>query len=164
MTCPGWSGETLLESDTLQGATMQLTYVRNPAWTHAGGVVYRGSAAPEILLVRARPKPHDWVLPKGHIEEGEAPHDCARREIKEEAGADAELVAYLADDAFTTPDGKKVHAAFFLLAFVRDVARDEDREVRWCTFADALSLVQFEGARHIIRAAERELGRITRST
>ena len=138
---------------------MQLSYVRNPAWTHAGGVVYRGSVAPEILLVRARPKPHDWVLPKGHIEKGETPHDCARREIREEAGVDAELVAYLADDAFTTPDGKKVHAAFFLLAFARPVSRDEGREVRWCTFPEALSTVQFEGARQIILAARRELDR-----
>ena len=141
---------------------MQLSYVRNPAWTHAGGVVYRGSGAPEILLVRARPKPHDWVLPKGHIEKGEAPHDCARREIREEAGVDAELVAYLADDAFTTPAGKKVQSAFFLLAYVRAVSRDEDREVRWCSVADALSSIQFEGARHIIRAAQRELDRITK--
>ena len=143
---------------------MELSYVRNPAWTHAGGVVYRGSGAPEILLVRARPEPHDWVLPKGHIEKGEAPHDCARREIREEAGVDAELVAYLDDDAFTTPDGKKVHSAFFLLAFVCPVSRGEDREVRWCTFPEALSSLQFEGARHIILAAERELGRINRST
>ena len=112
---------------------MQLSYVRNPAWTHAGGVVYRGSGTPEILLVRARPEPHDWVLPKGHIEKGEAPHECARREIREEAGVDADPVTFLADDAFTTPDGKKVHSAFFLLAFVRSVSPDEDREVRWCT-------------------------------
>jgi len=142
---------------------MQLSYVRNPAWTHAGGVVYRGSGAPEILLVRARPEPHDWVLPKGHIEKGEAPHDCARREIREEAGVDADPVTFLADDAFTTPDGKKVHSAFFLLAFVRSVSPDEDREVRWCTFAEALSSMQFEGARQIILAARRELDRIKRS-
>ena len=141
---------------------MQLSYPHDPAWTHAGGIVQRGSGAPEILLVRARPAPHDWVLPKGHIEKGEAPHDCARREIREEAGVDAELVAYLGDDAFTTPNGKKVHAAFFLLAFVRAVAPDEEREVRWCTFAEALSSVKFEGARRIIRAAERELGQATR--
>ena len=141
---------------------MQLSYVRNPAWTHAGGVVYRGSGAPEILLVRARPVPHDWVLPKGHIEKGEAPHDCARREIREEAGVDAEPIAFLGDDAFTTPDGKNVNVAFFLLTFARAVSQDEDREVRWRTVAEALSSVKFEGARRIIRAAERELSQITR--
>jgi 8-oxo-dGTP pyrophosphatase MutT (NUDIX family) len=133
------------------------SYVHNPAWTHAGGIVYRGSGAPQILLVRARPKPHDWVLPKGHIEKGETPDDCARREIREEAGVEAEPLAFLGEDAFSTPDGKNVHAAFFLLAFVRAVAAAENREVRWCAFAEALSLVQFEGARHIIRAAERKL-------
>jgi 8-oxo-dGTP pyrophosphatase MutT (NUDIX family) len=135
----------------------QLSYVRDPAWTHAGGVVYRDPGAPEILLVRARPTPHDWVLPKGHIEKGEAPHDCARREVREEAGVEANPIAFLAEDAFTTPDGKNVHAAFFLLAFVRAAAAAENREVRWCAFAEALSLVPFEGARHIIRAAQRQL-------
>jgi 8-oxo-dGTP pyrophosphatase MutT (NUDIX family) len=143
---------------------MPLSYVRNPAWTHAGGIVYRGPGAPEILLVRARPAPHDWVLPKGHIEKGETPHDCARREIREEAGVEAEPLAFLADDAFTTPDGKSVHSAFFLLAFVRAVSAAEDREVRWCAFDEALSLVHFAGARRIIMAAQRELGRINRST
>jgi 8-oxo-dGTP pyrophosphatase MutT (NUDIX family) len=102
------------------------------------------------------------VLPKGHIEKGEAPHDCARREIGEEAGVDADLVAFLGDDAFTTPNGKKVHAAFFLLAFAGPMSSDEDREVRWCAFPEALSLVPFEGARRIILAAQRELGQIKR--
>ena len=110
-----------------------------------------------MLLIRARRSPHDWVLPKGHIEQDEAPHDCARREIREEAGVDAEPIAYLGEDAFTTVDGRRVHASFFLCAFVKAVSSDEDREVLWCTFTEALSLIQFDGSRRIIRAAQHEM-------
>jgi 8-oxo-dGTP pyrophosphatase MutT (NUDIX family) len=139
---------------------MALPYARNPAWTHGGGVVWRGEpGAAEILLVRAKPEPHDWVLPKGHIEPGELPHECARREVREEAGIDAEAGAFVGEDAFTTPDGKRVYAAFFVMRFLRLVSPDESREVRWCSFPEALTLLRFDGARSIVRAAERALSR-----
>lgn len=38
-------------------------------------------------------KPHSFSLPKGHLEEGEAPLDAARREIAEEGGiSDLKLI------------------------------------------------------------------------
>ena len=46
--------------------------------THAGGAVLRDG---RVLLVRAKPAPHDWVLPKGHIEAGEMPPVTVRRDI-----------------------------------------------------------------------------------
>lgn len=139
---------------------MTLHYAPDPAWTHAGGVVWRaGQSAPEVLLVSAISARHVWVLPKGHLEPGEPPHECARREVREEAGVDAEAMAFVGADAFTTPAGKRIHAAFFVMRFVRAVAPDEDRVVRWCSFPEALTLLRFEGARAIVRAAERSLGR-----
>jgi 8-oxo-dGTP pyrophosphatase MutT (NUDIX family) len=133
---------------------MALDYAHEPAWTHAGGVVWRGGRrAPEILLVTARAAPHDWVLPKGHLEAGERPDECARREVREEAGVEAEPIAFAGVDAFTTPAGKHVHAAFFVLKFVQTVPADEPREIRWCSFGEALELLRFDGARRIIRAA-----------
>lgn len=125
-------------------------------WTHAGGVVYRPrGASPEILLVRARRAPHDWVLPKGHIEPGEVAEGTAQREVREEAGVEADVVALAGDIRFTLPAGKKVHAAYFVMRFRREVPADEERETRWCTVAEALALTPFENARQIIRAAER---------
>ena len=133
-------------------------YEHNPAWTHAGGVVWRGGRrAPEILLVRATPAPHDWVLPKGRLEPGEMPHECARREVREEAGVEAEPIGFAGEDKFTTRAGKSVFAAFFVMRFVKEVAADEDREVRWCSFPEALALLRFDGARAMVRAAERSV-------
>jgi hypothetical protein len=55
--------------------------------THAGGVVFRtrwGKA--EYLLVEATNDPNQWVLPKGHVEEGEPRRESAVREVHEETG------------------------------------------------------------------------------
>jgi 8-oxo-dGTP pyrophosphatase MutT (NUDIX family) len=108
----------------------------------------------ETLLVRARQHPNDWVIPKGHIEADEEPHECARREIREEGAVEAEPVAFVGQDTFTTQDGKDVNVAFFLMRYVRDVVPAEARDRCWCTFADALTLIRFGGAREIIQSAE----------
>jgi 8-oxo-dGTP pyrophosphatase MutT (NUDIX family) len=137
---------------------MLLRYPVNPDWTHAGGLVYRQrNDRHELLLVRARPAPHDWVFPKGHIEHGESPHECARREVREEAGVDAEPMLFLDEDRFTKPNGKEVHVAVFLMKYVREVPAEETRERRWCTIPEALGLIQFESGRSAIRAAQSRL-------
>ena len=139
---------------------MVAPYSVNPDWTHAGGLVYRErNQRREVLLVRARPKPHDWVIPKGHIERGETPHECARREVREEAGVDAKPVVFLDEDRFVNGKGKDVHVALFLMKYVRDVRAEESRERRWCTVPEALALIQFEAGRSAIRAAEARLKR-----
>ncbi len=123
--------------------------------THAGGVVFRGDADRRVLLVRAKPAPHDWVLPKGHIERGETPEQTARREVIEEAGVDAEPIREAGVLEFVTPNGKHVRSAFFLMRFVRSVPAHESREVRWATIDEALALVQFEDTRALVEQARR---------
>jgi len=123
--------------------------------THAGGVVVRGDADRRVLLVRAKPAPHDWVLPKGHIEPGETPEQTARREVQEEAGVDAEPLRRAGTLEFDTPNGKHVRSAFFLMRFVRSVPPHEPREIRWATIDEALRLVPFDDTRALIEQARR---------
>jgi 8-oxo-dGTP diphosphatase len=126
--------------------------------THAGGVTFREAGGGwQILLVRARPAPHDWVLPKGRIEAGETPAECARREICEEAGVDSMPLAFLGNDVYSTPKGKRVKVAFFLMRYLEDVPPTESRERRWCTFTSAYALIGFDSGRGIIAAAETSL-------
>ena len=128
--------------------------------THAGGIVFRETGKGHVvLLVRAKPAPHDWVLPKGHIEADETPEQCARREIREEAGVDSEPVALLGHDEFTTPQNKHVSAAFYLMRYVGKVTPAEQREQQWVDISKALALIPFDGAQRIIRAAEKALAR-----
>jgi len=122
--------------------------------THAGGVVLRMQPGTTlVLLVRARPAPHDWVLPKGHIEADETPEQTARREVAEEAGVDAEPVRYLRSLEFDSP--RRVRTAYFLMRFLRDVPRTEDREVCWRPVAEAAQMVRFGELRRLILDAER---------
>ena len=125
----------------------------DPSLTHAGGVVVRGDTDRRVLLVRAKPAPHDWVLPKGHIESGETPEQTARREVREEAGVDAEPLRPIGTLAFDTPNGKRVRSAFYLMRFVRNVTPHERREIRWATIDEAIALVQFDDTRALIEAA-----------
>src|SRR5262249_34680460 len=89
--------------------------------THAGGGGRRKkNGATLVLLVRAKPAPHDWVLPKGHIEKGESPDEAAVREVREEAGVEATVVRYAGLIEFDSPKGEHVRAGYFLMEFVKD--------------------------------------------
>ena len=127
--------------------------------THAGGVVQRDEdGGIRMLIVRARRPPYYWVLPKGHIEAGETPAQCARREVQEEAGVDAIPTHHLGDSIHVALSGESVRARWFLMRFVGTVPAHENREIRWCTVPEAMELVTFENVREILRTA----GRISR--
>ena len=59
----------------------------------AGGVVVRWDGA-QVLLALAKERDYtNYVLPKGHVDPGEAVEEAARREIEEEVGvSDLEFV------------------------------------------------------------------------
>jgi len=124
----------------------------------AGGVVYRDAAGRiEVALVRVGPK-RRWQLPKGIVDEGETPPTTAVREVREEAGVEATLVApldvieywYVGDraDRQRVRFHKFVH--LFLMAYVSGDINDHDDEVdeaRWVPLAEAEEMLSFESER-----------------
>ena len=127
--------------------------------THAGGIVLRTEGeSTRVLLVRASLAPSDWVLPKGHVESGEAPEETARREVREEAGVDGLPTLYLGSLEFYSFSGEHVRAGYFLMRFVAEVPSLEAREVLWCSASEALRLVRFDNMKALIRSAERAFG------
>lgn len=108
-----------------------------------------------MLLVRASRPPHEWVLPKGRIEPGETPEEAACREVREEAGVDAEAGEYLGRLDDYSIGARQVRAGFYLMRFLGEVPADEDREIRWCALDPAIELVVFEDMRRLIREAAR---------
>jgi 8-oxo-dGTP pyrophosphatase MutT (NUDIX family) len=84
-------------------------------YSHAGGVVARTvDGEREYLLVGARRSRGEWVLPKGHIEPGETPEAAAVREVQEEAGVRAAVVAPAGESRYAV-DGQPVRTIFFLM-------------------------------------------------
>ena len=130
----------------------------------AGGVVYRRAAGgAEVAIIRVGPK-RRWQLPKGIVDEGEKPEQTAVREVREEAGVDARLVAPLDTIEYwyagNDRDDRRVRfhkfVHLFLLEYSSGDVADHDHEVdeaRWVPLEDATSMLAFESERKAMRQA-----------
>jgi 8-oxo-dGTP pyrophosphatase MutT (NUDIX family) len=119
-------------------------------YSHAGGVVARTVGRDrEYLLVEARRSPGEWVLPKGHIEPGETPEVAAAREVEEEAGVRAAVVARAGESEYAV-DGQPVRVVFFLMRYQGETSRQEDRALAWRRYDEALRLLRFDDARRVL--------------
>lgn len=129
----------------------------------AGGVVFRegGSGAWEVALIRT----HEgrWQLPKGWVEPDEPMERTAVREVREEAGVDAEVVGpidrieYWYKSTYD-PEPVRVHkfVHFFLLRYLRGSTDDHDHEVqeaRFVEIGEALRMLAFPTERKIVERA-----------
>jgi 8-oxo-dGTP pyrophosphatase MutT (NUDIX family) len=123
--------------------------------THAGGVVHRVRAGVvEVLLVTARKHRENWVLPKGHVEAGEAPEQTALREVAEEAGVVAEIVRFLDDVDLGATDARgPKRIRFYLMRAVRQEASHEGRDLLWLPADRAAQTASADWVRGLIRAA-----------
>jgi 8-oxo-dGTP pyrophosphatase MutT (NUDIX family) len=128
------------------------------AYRHAG----HGAPA-EVALVRVGPKSR-WQLPKGIVDEGESPAITAVREVREEAGIDARLIApldvieywYVGDDR----DGRRVRfhkfVHFFLLEYEGGDVNQHDYEVdesRWVELNAAEEMLSFSSEQRVMAKA-----------
>jgi len=137
--------------------------MRTEEQVSAGGVVVReidGRFDVVLVLVGAQRR---WQLPKGLVEAGETPEVAARREVREEAGVEAELAApldvidywYVADRrGERVRFHKRVH--FFLFRYQAGRVEDHDDEVheaRWVPLADAGAQLAFANERRVVERA-----------
>jgi 8-oxo-dGTP pyrophosphatase MutT (NUDIX family) len=115
--------------------------------THAGGIVFRRDPdAVRYLAVSARGNNDHWVLPKGHIDPGETPEQAAIREIREETGVRAEIVAPAGGITFPFR-GETARVALFLMRCVAEGPAEEARTVHWGTFAETRERLTFADTR-----------------
>jgi 8-oxo-dGTP pyrophosphatase MutT (NUDIX family) len=141
----------------------------------AGGVVYRRTAGRlEVALIRVGPKER-WQLPKGIVDEGEEPEGTAVREVREEAGVDARIVApldvieywYVGKDRNTERVRFHKFVHLFLLEYEQGDVADHDHEVdeaRWVSITEAEAMLSFESERKAMKEAAALLeGRHTQS-
>jgi ADP-ribose pyrophosphatase len=114
-----------VDADTVRtpnGTELELEMVRHPG---AAAVVPLlsdpRSPDPVILLLRQyryAARGMIWEIPAGVLETGEAPLACARRELLEEAGAEAERIDHLTT-VYTTPGFTDERIHLFMATGVR---------------------------------------------
>jgi 8-oxo-dGTP diphosphatase len=123
------------------------------ALTHAGGLVFRHKAGKNYyLIIRAKPDPSHWVIPKGHIEIGETPEAAAIREILEETGVQAQIITTLGHLKFFYR-GREIDTIMYLLEYLGEISPMEERESRWGRYEEINSLLTFEDTRKILHLA-----------
>ena len=123
------------------------------AYSHAGGVVARTvNGEREYLLVEARRNRGVWVLPKGHIEPGETAEVAAVREVQEEAGVRAAVVAQAGESEYAV-DGHQVRTIFFLMQYQGEISAHEDRLRAWHRYEDALRALCFDDTKRVLMRA-----------
>lgn len=133
--------------------------------TSAGGVlIRRRSGRDEVcLILRARHGVQAWCLPKGHLEPGEDAAAAAQREVKEETGVTAQILAPLGTISYQfttagerTPVSKSV--CFFLMRALDEAEGPRDAQevidARWMPLDDAMRTATYENERQVLHRAQ----------
>ena len=115
----------------------------------------------EILLVTSRKK-RRWVLPKGNVRPGMGAHSSAAKEAFEEGGVigrtEADPVANYTRKKRNAPEDELLNVTVHPMAVITEAPvwpEMRQRERRWATIPDALSLVGEKRVRNAIEAFDR---------
>lgn len=136
-----------------QWATLGCLMEREPL-THAGGIVLRGERGRrEVLLVRPLARPEaPWVLPKGHIEPGEAAEAAALREVEEEAGVVGCTPRWAGTVDFLLGEARVI-CGFYAMEFGAEVGAHEPRDHAWVPVSEVRAMLPFPETVALIEAA-----------
>lgn len=103
---------------------------------------------PLVLLIkqyRYAAEQYMYEIPAGRLDPGESPEHCARRELREETGCEAEKVEPLTT-IYTTPGftDERIHLFMASGLTVGDASREHDEfiEIERMTVSNALRLIQ----------------------
>lgn len=135
--------------------------------TSAGGLVVRRDGRHEQAALIAR---YDrrrrlvWSLPKGHVEPGETVEQAALREVLEETGVTASIVAPLGViDFWFAVDDRRIHKTVhhFLMRYESGQINDEDPEVvdvAWVDLDEVGDRLAYRDERRLVAKARGMLG------
>jgi len=136
----------------------------------AGGIVWRRRETGESEFVLIQPRgANSWVLPKGHLEQGESAQNAAIREVREETGLEVSSVEPLGDVSYIfswrdepgsplTRIFKRVE--FFLMQHAGGNSTAHDQEVdkvEWFATEQAIKRASYANERKLIDKAAARL-------
>lgn len=129
----------------------------------AGGVVYQ---RPKLLWLLVKHSGyHKWVLPKGLVEKGEDPVDTALREVEEEGGVKAKLIARIPQEVkyFYFQDGYRIskQVDFYLMEYQSGEIANHDWEMEdalWLPYEEAINKLAFDSERKVLEKAREMVG------
>jgi len=119
----------------------------------SGGVLWRmGAKGPEIAIVH-RGRYNDHTLPKGKVQPGESWQDCAKREVKEETGFEAEILEHAGWVCYVAGEITKVVRFWNMkpLGEPQFQQSEEVRSVEWLTPREALEKLSYPGERILVK-------------
>ncbi|MGH8928664.1 MAG: NUDIX hydrolase [Acidimicrobiia bacterium] len=122
----------------------------------AGGLVVRSSEeGPQVLVVH-RPRYDDWTFPKGKNEEGESPEKAALREVEEETGQRARLIAPAGRTEYQTSNGPKRVDWFTMRVYqpAPFVPNGEVDQINWLSPQEAATRLSNQNDRDLLQAAD----------
>jgi 8-oxo-dGTP pyrophosphatase MutT (NUDIX family) len=110
------------------------------------------------------------ALPKGNVDKGEKPEETAVREVREETGVEADLVAKLSDIKYiylrSWGNRQRVFkvVSFFLLRYrsgrigqIAPAMRHEVRQAMWLPLDAAPQKLSYRGERDVVKLAQQYL-------
>lgn len=113
------------------------------------------------VLVSQRPKDKDlgglWEFPGGKLENGEAPFEGLKREIKEELDYDLKSAKPLKSLHHNYPDFSVFLDVWVAYDVQADVHSAEGQPIRWVSFDELQKLKMPEAGKPILKALELEL-------
>jgi ADP-ribose pyrophosphatase len=130
------------------GSVGPLEMIRHPGASAVVPVLGDLDDDPEVLLIRQYRYAADsylYEIPAGRLDAGETPHDCAKRELREETGYTAERVEHLFT-MYTTPGftDEKIHLFLATGLEAGESAREADEfmELAPTKLSRALSMIE----------------------
>lgn len=134
----------------------------------SGGVVFKADKGRvEVALIgRKRNSKIIWQIPKGLNEKGESLEETAKREVREEAGVEGEIVKKLGEISYWYYfEGKRTFKTvhFFLLKYKKGSTEEHDYEVdfaKWFSIDEAEKVLEYENEREIMRKARNEIEKL----
>ena len=130
----------------------------------SGGVVFKKLDGCLGVVLIARGK--RWFLPRGVVEPVETLRTAALREVREETGLDCEIVKKIGKFSFDFIRGRRYSKTihFYLLEYTGGSTHNHDVEVdrvKWFPISKALSLLNYDDEKRILKRAEKMLLKLT---